>query len=496
MKWYVVALSLALACFTKVNAQITLGSFGGGTPSLNTYAETQSGSTTTDYITLTINNIPFGTNIPAGWHFKVKANGNFTNGTSSIPSQYIALKFNSIDQGPGGVSGGAVPLTGTATQLTSTTTALTAPTTYYVAQRFNLIIQGGSHLLVPTTGTYSTTLTLTLYNNVGALIATNNNIPISFTINFSNSCTGVALDGGTNNAFNFDTYAKIMAGGIVDDAVTLQYNPNAANCTGWSLKVRANGNFTNGSSSISPQYFSLRFDRVSNGSPTAAAIGVGTNAVPLSLTDANLITNSNAAFQTYTYTEHKFDLLIQGGNHFLSNMVSGNYTTSLTFSLYNLSGQLVATKVMPVNFQITYGNSFNATVTLLDPNAALVYDTPAKYISGVSVSKAAGLKIIAYNGYQVIAKTVGPNFTSGSNTIPVSAVRLENTKPAGKTGIVSTTIALASTDQQIITNSMPDFTYQTIEYNLRYYTLGNTLAITSAPSGNYTTQVIYLVLPL
>ena len=43
---------------------------------------------------------------------------------------------------------------------------------------------------------------------------------------------------------------------------------------------------------------------------------------------------------------------------------------------------------------------------------------------------------------------------------------------------------------------MNDNTYRTIEYDLKYSISGGNATISSAASGSYTTQVIFVVLPL
>ncbi|PYF76568.1 hypothetical protein [Pedobacter nutrimenti] len=487
---------IILFCLTigKSEGQITLGSFNSGGPTLSSYNEVMAGTTVVNYMTFQISNIPYGTNLPAGWTLKIRANANFSNGASSIPSQYVSLKFRSVDVGPSGVSGSAVPLTSTNANLITTSVALTAPNDYYVAQKFDMIIQGGNHLLVPT-GTYSTTLTLSMYDRNGNLLATNGNVPVSFTINYSNSCSGAALNGSAGMPYNFDTYQKLQSGGTATDALTIQYSPYAANCIGWSLKVRANGNFINGSSSVSPQYVSLRFNRVSMGSPSAADIGISSNAVPLGMSDVVLEGPSMAAFQAYNFTEHKFDMVIQGGNHLLLAKNTGTYSCPLTFSLYNQSGQLVSSVNVNASFQISYANSVNYSIALQNPDVAMLYNTPASYTAGVSVTKTKGLKIVGFSPYQVIVKTTGPNLTGSADNLPVSLVRLENTPPSGKPGISSVAINLSSADQVIITNNMNDYTYQTIEYDLRYSIAGGNTTINTAKGGTYTTQVIYVILP-
>ena len=265
---------------------------------LTIMSDAQAGVTINSYLTLQYD--IGGSNYAPGWTVKVRANGNFTNGTHSIPSQYVSLKFRNSIQGPAGITGNEVPLTSTDANLINTTQPLNTPPTYYMAHNFDLIIQGGDHLYVPQTGTYRTTVTLSFYTNAGQPIATTT-IPISFAVNFTNGCSGMVIAASSTGSYNFDTYAKLLSGGTAANALTVQYNPNGATCSGWSLKIRANGNFTNGSSIIPPDLVAIRFNRVSQGGPTAAAIGVSNNLVPLSTSDVNLINPSNAAFNKIHY---------------------------------------------------------------------------------------------------------------------------------------------------------------------------------------------------
>lgn len=463
--------------------------FTGAAPAINTYAQTQSGGTTLKYLTLQTSLT--GANYAAGWTLNVRANGDFMNGTSSVPSQYVSLKFNSaVSKKPTGISGSQVALTGSDAVLLNSTSSLNG--IYYMAQDFDMTVQGGNQLLVPTTGTYSTTLTLTLKDKNGIVIATNNSpITVSFTISYSNSCSGLALTAGFTNGPNFSTYASISSGATASQAISLQYTPNAANCIGWSLKVKANGNFTNGSSSVTPDHVSLQFNSVTSGSPSAAAIGISSNPVALSTSDVTLINNSNAPFQNYT--AQAYDMIVQGGNYLLAG-ATGTYQCPLTFSLYNSSGQLVATSNVTASFQISYSNSSSYTITVNNPTVSFQFNTPAAYNNGVTVTEANGLTIKGYASYEVIAKTTDANLMNGSNAIPVSVIQLANSAPAGMTAITSTTINLSTADQVIITNPLPDYTYQSVQYNLQYSIAGGNSHLFSIPVGNYSTQLIFVVL--
>ena len=493
---------LLLLLIQLATAQATYGqsaslAFYNGAPcAFNTAGDVASGCTTNNYIIVqyNINTI----NYPAGWTLKVQANGDFSNGSSTIPVQYISLNFNSSNGGPSGVNGTGYQSLSTSNpaSLINTSDALLSPPTYYFEHRLDMRIQGGNHLMAGT-GTFSTTLTLTIVAQNGTIIATKNDVTASFTVNYSNSCSGAAIGSYFSNQVTFSTYAQQMAGATATDAITLQYNPNNASCVGWSMRVRAAGNFTNGGNSIAPQYFSLRFNRVSVGSPSASAIGVGNNEVPLNTNDATLINQSNAGFTAYSATEHKLDLIIKGGNHLL--LANGTYTGSLIFTLYNQAGQAVSNTTVSVAFAINSVSNSSYTMVLQNgaENVDMFFTSTANYASGVSVTKPNGLRITGYSAYQVIVKASSDVLTSAysSATIPVDVAKIEATKSTTTSaGIITYTRNLSASDQVLITNPLSDYTQQVVEYTIRYYTLPNDSRFPSA-SGDYTVNIIFAVIP-
>jgi hypothetical protein len=208
-----------------------------------------------------------------------------------------------------------------------------------------------------------------------------------------------------------------------------------------------------------------------------------------------MINPSNASFNGGT--EHKFDMLIQGGNHLI--LPNGTYTSSLVFSLYNQANQLISTSNCNITFQV---NSTTNSYTLLLQNSANQIDmnlsTPAAIISGVSVSKAQGLKVTGYSAYQVIVKTSNANLVSSTttNTISVAAISLEVTKyTTTNPGITCFTRALSVTDQYFVTNPLSHYTQQVVEYNLRYFTAPGDSRF-SGSSGTFTTNVLFVAIPM
>lgn len=461
-----------------------------GTPSINTYSDVQTGVSVSKYLTLQTS--LSGSLLNAGWYIAVRANGDFVNGTATIPAQYMSLKFNTATSGPTQVTGSQVALSGTdATLLTGTMND--KKKVYYMAQNYDFSVQGGPQLQVPT-GTYSTTLTVSVYDASGNLLATSSSVVVSVMIKFSNSCSGVSLGAYFSNGFNFSTYNQLQTGGTASKALTVQYNPNQANCTGWSLRVRADGNFTNGSSTITPDHVSLAFNSVTQGSPSGSQIGVTNTPVQLSTSDVDLITSSKAPFVANTYTAQAYDMIIQGGNYLLLAS-SGTYSCPITLSLYNASGQLVATVNVTISFQISYSYSNSSKITMNTSSVALQYQTPSDYLNGVTVSNPNAMTITGYSSYQVLAATMDATLSNGSSSIPVNIIRLANSAPSGMTAITSTAIYLSTSNQVIITNPVPDYTYQTVSYSLTYSIAGGISNLVSVPAGSYSTQLIFVVLP-
>lgn len=311
-----------------------------------------------------------------------------------------------------------------------------------------------------------------------------------------NNCDGITISGNTGATYSFSDYESQMAGTTIAEALAVQYNPNANTCNGWSLRVRAIDNFTNGANFVAPQYISLRFNRVSQGSPTASEVGVSNNDYPLNVSDVTLIGNSNAAFSDYT--EHTFDMVIQGGNHLL--VPNGTYTSSLIFTLYNQNNQAVSTVTIPVAFQVqtTANNSF----TMLLQNGAemvnMVFNTVNDYRSEKSVNIANGLKVLASAPYQVIVKTSNDALTSNTSsaTIPVNAISIEATQSTATSAGISVYNRHLSVNEQVIINTTNplDSTQQMVEYNLRYAISASTTDLMQ-PSGRYSVNIIFIVLP-
>lgn len=471
------------------NSQTIIGALG--TPvTFNTKTSIATTTTSNNYLTLAY---ALNSTSNSGWTVNIRANSDFSNGTATIAAGLVLLRYASANGGPGGTSttGYQALSTTSSKSMINSDKSITNKNNDF-QQSFDMRVTGGAHLGIAA-GTYSTTLTITLLSSSGTVMASNSNILVEFVVNYSSSCETAVVSTYAGSQANFTSYTEQMDGKAVSDAISVQYYPNAANCDEWSLKVRAAGNFTNGGASVAPQYFSLRFNRVSTGIPTASQIGVSTFPKPLDNVDVTLIGGSNATFTAYTFTEHKFDMLIQGGSHLI--IPNGAYTGTLIFSLYNSSNVLVSTSAVDVTFNM---NSVYNSLTLELQNLAneinLDFNTLANYTNGVSVIKVRGMRVVGYQPYQVMIKTSGLNLVSANNTsIPVAAVNVQATKYTSSSGGISTfTRQLSTVNQVIVTNPMIDNTQQVTEYDLNYYTAPNDSRLLGK-TGIFNASVLFIV---
>lgn len=179
-------------------AQVTLGgSAYGANVVFGTYQEKMAGETAVDFIHLQFGNISYNTNIP-NWKVTVKALGNYINQSdpsATIPVQYTSMQFNDVNRNPmAPTNQSPIPLSTTETDLITGAPALTASSTgYYMVYDYDLIIQGGNHLLMPN-GVYKVSLEFSLYDGNNILIDSHvMSSNVRFTIQNSGSGGGSSL---------------------------------------------------------------------------------------------------------------------------------------------------------------------------------------------------------------------------------------------------------------------------------------------------------------
>lgn len=312
------------------------------------------------------------------------------------------------------------------------------------------------------------------------------------------------LAGYTTSTTTFSTYQEQMAGETAFDYVHLQFNDITYNLNvpNWTVKVRALSNFvnqTNPAISIPIQYFSLQFNDV-NRNPMAPS---NQNPIQLGTSQTLLISGCPplTASSTGYYLVYDYDLIIQGGTHLL--VQNGNYETSLEFSLYDGSGNLIDSSVLNnVYFTIqTQGSGGGSSLVLQNSAnvASFQFDDVNDYFSGISIDKPLGLKVVSYQDYEVIVKASGTHLTSvtTTHTIPVSVIKLEvdQTQESLPNLVMASSTALSNSDQTVIQNPLTNYTYQEVEYDLRYFILPSSKDEIMGPAATYGTQAYFILIP-
>jgi hypothetical protein len=437
----------------------------------------------------------------SGWKLHVKAmDPNFSNGGNTIPVGYISLRYN-------GTGGSTLPLSTSGGILIQNGATLSG---YYTVQKLDFIVAPGNHLLVPN-GTYSTPLMFSFLDN-------NDNVMSSFTMsvdfqvqywgpNLSDYCADISLSGYGGYGYTFSTYAQLMAGATVTDAVTLRYSlvNNSTNCPGWKLTVKATSPyFSNGSNDVSINNASLQFNRTEGSGPSGSAIGVTTGLIPLSTSESVVIAHSNARLQAPpkgTIFTQKYDLVLQVGAS-LNLPTAGAYTVDLIFSIYDENNQLIsAYTISDVGFQNQYNGNSNISLELQNGGNSANFDfsTITSRTSGISLVKNNALKVTSHKDYQIFAQTLSDDLVASASslTLPVSVIHLAASLSSPISGVSCYTIQLsANNTQALITNTNPTYPNQTVVYNLNYFINGNDPDILYAPGGNYSGTLVFVAQPL
>ena len=464
---------------------------------LNSYSDLTSGYTLTNALTLQY--AISSASLCSGFSLKVRTSGNFISGANSIVATAASIRFNSLTGGPSAASMGmpssAIQLSTSDVTIINNSSGAIEPPPYSFDHKFDIILTGGSQLIKPS-GTYTTNFIFSLYNSSAQLISTVT-IPVNIVNNVNVSCSPVSLDNSYfNTPFTIATYSEIMTGATSVSGLTLHYTiPSGTACTGFTLKVRATGNFTCAGSSVAASYASIKFNNATGG-PSAASLGIPSTAIQLSTSDVTIVNNSSGLLQGGSF-DHKFDVILQGGTH-LIKPDNGTYSTNLIFSLYDGTNTLVRTTQVTVYYSYNYSGNYQFSMQL-QPGANLVgftFNSAATYTNGISIQQNNALSLTAYIAYQVFAKTDAANFASTSGyLLPVSVINMQATMTSPPAYITTYSFPLAVTDQVLIRNTQNSNPAHS--FTLRYYTNPNNTTIMYAnKSAPYTTTVTIVAVPL
>lgn len=313
----------------------------------------------------------------------------------------------------------------------------------------------------------------------------------------------VNMGGNSNMPFTFTTETQLLAGGIAEDYITIQFHiTDQTYIPGWTLKVRASDSFRNVSdmeSSLSPGFVSLAFNRIDQGQPLSSTSYM----TPLSTSETTLITREQTPIKqsegVYNI-RYTFNMIISGGEELL-NLSNGNYMTSLDFFLYDSGGSLISTSTIPNVFfkvQVDQNNSSGIQLNNTAASVDLNFFTANDYAEGVRVFIQDALRIRGKQRYSVYVRSNSDNMVSGNGkSIPVSAVKIAITSNDTEehTGIVvNSPVTLSSAAVPVISNTLTDYSTGNTSYNLEFCTEGGDPSLLTG-EGTYSVVLYFLLLP-
>ena len=314
-------------------------------------------------------------------------------------------------------------------------------------------------------------------------------------------CDGISLNSYVVTPLSLSTNSDLVNGGIQHRYITVAVNTTRdANCSRWSLTVKARESWKYGNTVINLQQTAIRFNSTVFG-PTASELGVNGATFPLTRNEIILINRSNTPINTnkFKYFDLKYDLIVSGGDDLL-NAENGTYSTLLEFVLYDEFGRVLSTTTVRPSFEIYNNQRNNANISLQNgaSNVSLGFTTAADFEKGITDTKINGLIVNAYAPHQVIVKSATSRLMAPSvpQGIPVSSISLNIISTgSGQPGIICTPITLSNIPKVVANNPMYNFRYQNSTYTLNYSISGSDPNIVSAQPGVYSTSIMFMVIP-
>jgi hypothetical protein len=330
--WVVVFFFMSFCIETKAQpcTGININSYVVAPLRLTTYSDLMGGGTAQRYLTVQINTT--GTANCKEWSLTVKARDNWRCGNSSINLQQTSLRFNSTVGGPTGseigVSNAAIPLSrNEVTLIRNSKASINSREHVYFDIKYDLIINGGNHLLNVENGEYSTLLDFILYDMQGRVISTTSVRPVfQLLFNQANSSNVTLQNGASNISLGFSS-AGDFANGVSDTKVN---GLSVVAYTSHQLIVKASGNrlMAPGVSQGIP-VSSIRLALSTNGAGQSSIV---CNPIDLS-ENSKVVANNpmlNNRYQTVLYT---LRYSIAGNDPNIASASSGVYSTSIVFIL-------------------------------------------------------------------------------------------------------------------------------------------------------------------
>lgn len=326
----------AFSCFLLLHTSLRgqsnprLEGFTVHVPTFTSYQELMNGKTESEYIGIEIEKIKNKTHI-SNWTLRVRALGNYINQSNpgaSVAPQFTSLQFSNVNQN------GMAPANTSPVQLGTSESVLLSgalpldPQTsgYYLQYKFDILIQGGNHLLV-TNGDYRVSLEFLLYdgnNNLLDSFVLNN---VGFQIHTGNYSTNtLVLQNSANNvSFVFDDLSDFQSGLSKGKPLGLKVNYIQA----YEIIVKADSNIltsTTTSNSIPVSVVHLEITQTQENLPNL------TITAPFSLTASETVAVRNPK-SNYRYAEVEYNLRYFIPPSETPNLLgpAGTYTTQVFF---------------------------------------------------------------------------------------------------------------------------------------------------------------------
>ncbi len=299
-------------------------------------------------------------------------------------------------------------------------------------------------------------------------------------------------------------------GVVAKNAVVIQLHVNGPiDIKKWSLVGKAISPIVNDQKKEFPvNKFQLKFSGYktqqyyAENYPTIAQLGIIQSNIPMNFSPVYLINTSpfniNIPTPKYGSIELFYDVVIEGGNYLNSLKSWNNYLTQMEFSLLNEFGNMIGTSPVSISMQISPNGNFDPVpefsimVDGAASNGELIFRTMQDYKNGVSKEYANGLMVTSDSPYEIQVSSLSPFLQSNlSDNLQLSSIKVQLRDNA--TNQLSNVIRLTNFNQTLISNPTK---VNSKKYNIIYSTSPSDDKILSSKPGNYSTPLLYTIIPL
>lgn len=305
------------------------------------------------------------------------------------------------------------------------------------------------------------------------------------------------------------TYAQVRsyAGAQVPNAVSLIIHINYEHYLerGWSLDYRLAAPMQNNTTGLTfpPEKVFLKVQDISASNALLSSpnqLGYNLGNVPFNYNFIDLIDGSPYQKDNVPYVQiiTNFFLVVEGGSYLQEFKSYNEYPIQLEFRISDKDGNVIGTtnsatlnmQVYPTDVppaEINYGIIVKGQAR----SATLDFTTIESYRDGVEVEFPGAVEVTTNTDYFIIAKAATDKlYTVDNHSIALSNINIQlKSQDVNRQG----SIMLSDSDQVIIQAPYNNKTTQL--YDLKYSTFSNSQELIEAPSGNYSTTIIYTLTP-